>query len=213
MKSTIYIFVRHAESEKNIRDVTGGKGEKLTKKGMEQATVLSSFLFDKIKGKELDIISSDTMQTKQTAKIVADMFHENYLVTEKLDPAGMGVISGLTKREMKEKYPDLYEQMALWREQKIEAIQLEIPEMEIPIVFWDRIVNYLKEINDGKMKILVCTRSIMVLVYNLVKGNKPILGHGYKHIKIENCDTVAFSVDANFEKIQLICEMTSEGLQ
>lgn len=213
MRNTFYIFVRHAESEKNIRDVTGGKGEKLTKEGMEQAVTLSSFLYEQLKDKELDIISSDTMQTKQTAKIIADMFKGNYQVTEKLEPAGMGVISGLTKREMEENYPDLYEQMTLWREQKIEAIQLEIPEMEIPTDFWDRIVNFLREINDGKMKILVCTRSIMVLIYNLVKGNRPILGHGYKHVKIENCDTIAFSVDANFEKIQLICEMTSEGLQ
>ena len=92
-------------------------------------------------------------------------------------------------------------------------IQLEILEMEMPTVFWNRIVNFLREINDGKIKILVCTRSIMVLVYNLVKGNRPILGHGYKHVKIENCDTIAFSVDASFENIQLICEMTSEGLQ
>lgn len=213
MRNTFYIFVRHAESEKNIRDVTGGKGEKLTKEGMEQAVALGSFLYEQLKDKELDIISSDTMQTKQTAKIIADMFKGNYQVTEKLEPAGMGVISGLTKREMEEKYPDLYEQMTLWREQKIEAIQLEIPKMEIPTVFWNRIVDFLREINDGKIKILVCTRSIMVLVYNLVKGNRPVLGHGYKHVKIENCETIAFSVDANFENIQLICEMTSEGLQ
>lgn len=213
MEKTVFIFVRHAESKKNIRDITGGYGAELTDEGKRQAVALGLALLDVIKNEDVDIVSSNTIQTIQTAELVSDVLKKHYLVTDRLKPAGMGVIDGLTKSEVQKKYPQLAEQMVQWRNCELEAIELEIPEMEVPIDFWNRIIDYLKEINDGKNKIIVCTRSVMVLVYNLVKGNVPELGGRYKHMTIGNCDIISFSSDAEFQKIQLIEELTSDDLR
>lgn len=213
MEKTVFIFVRHAESEKNIHDITGGNGAQLTDEGRRQATALSLALLDVIKGEDVDIISSNTIQTIQTAKLISNALKRHYWVTDRLKPAGMGVIDGLTKKEVQKKYPQLAEQMEKWRNCELEAIELKIPEMEAPIDFWNRIIDYIKEINNGKIKVIVSTRSIMVLIHNLVSGNLPISGGGYKHITIGNCDTIAFSSDADFLNIQLIKEITSNNLR
>ena len=213
MEKTVFIFVRHAESKKNIHDITGGSGEQLTDEGRRQATALSLALLDIVKDKEMDIISSNTIQTIQTAELISKVLKKHYLVTDSLKPAGIGVINGLTKKEVQKVYPKLAEQMERWRNRELEAIELEIPEMEAPIDFWNRIIDYIKEINNGKIKIIVSTRSIMVLIYNLVCGNLPILGGGYKHMTIGNCDIIAFSSDADFKNIKLIKEITSDNLR
>ena len=40
MKTT-FVFVRHGESVKNINNITGGEGKKLTIKGIAQANEIS----------------------------------------------------------------------------------------------------------------------------------------------------------------------------
>ncbi|MCI8508465.1 MAG: histidine phosphatase family protein [Lachnospiraceae bacterium] len=72
-----YIFIRHAESEKNLRDITGGKGEMLSEYGIKQAEMLLKKL-DKYLERmdECNIISSDVIQAKQTAKKNCGLFFE-----------------------------------------------------------------------------------------------------------------------------------------
>ncbi|MCI8508464.1 MAG: histidine phosphatase family protein [Lachnospiraceae bacterium] len=101
----------------------------------------------------------------------------------------------MSSKEIKEKYPDIYDLLNRWRKQEIEACELNIPGMEPPEVFWSRIFNFIKTLPKNKINIVVCTRSVMVMVANLIKGNTPQLGGEYRHVNIGNCDIIAFKLN------------------
>lgn len=213
MKNTTFIFIRHAESEKNLKDITGGKGEELTKKGIEQTNDLIKNILTKITTEDCSIISSNIIQAQQTAALIANSLNLPCEITTQLKPADMGIINGLTKHEIKTKYPKQYEQLARWRKQEIEACELNVPHMESPQLFWDRILSYIKTICNGGVKIVICTRSVLVLVYNYVHNKNPKPGGGYKHIGIDNCELIAFVADNTGRVHKLINSITSKNLQ
>lgn len=196
-----YIFIRHAESEKNLRDITGGKGEVLSEHGIEQAEMLLKKLAIYLdRTDECNIISSDVIQARQTAKEIADFFSKDYSISFEIAPAGLGIVGGMSSKEIKGKYPDIFDLINRWRKQEIEACELKIPGIESPEMFWNRIINFIKALPRDRINIVVCTRSVMVMVANLVRGNTPQLGGKYKHVNIKNCDIVAFklSKDGSF---------------
>ncbi len=191
-----YIFIRHAESEKNLRDITGGKGEMLSEHGIKQAEMLLEKLAKyRDQMDEYNIISSDVIQARQTAKKIADFFSKDYSISIEIAPAGLGIAGGMSSKEIKEKYPDIFDMFNKWRRQEIEACELKIPGMESPEMFWNRIINFIKVLPRDRINIVVCTRSVMVMVANLVRGNTPQPGGKYKHVNIENCDIIAFELN------------------
>ena len=192
---TNFIFIRHAESEKNIRDITGGIGECLTKKGKQEASNFSKKLATKLDvSKSYSVISSNTLQTIDTGKQIAKCLNVELIVTDKISPAGLGIAGGLSGSQIAEKYPIISERLNAWRRQEIEAIDLQIPGMESPCEFWNRIIAYLMTFENKTNNIIVCTRSVMVLVANLVSGKRPFRGGGYKHVEINHCDSIAFEL-------------------
>lgn len=190
---SIFVFVRHAESKKNIRDITGGIGEPLTELGLQQAEAFAYKLLSRIdKKKQVILYSSDIIQAKQTADKIAAAFSVEVRISTGLAPAGLGIAGGLSGKKIEKQYPDISKRLNAWRNQEIEAVDLNIPDMETPEQFWVRIMNFLSENANCSINIVVCTRSVMVLVANLVAGNKPQKGGGYKHISIKHCAPIAF---------------------
>ena len=211
MENTKFIIVRHAESIKNLKDVTGGNGEALTDCGIDQVNDFSVKLSTLIDTDHCNVISSNMMQAEQTAQIIADILKVPFTITDELKPADMGIVSGLTKQEMQREFPTIHEQLALWRNCEIEVCDLVIPGMD-PNIFWERILKYIKNICTGGVKIIVCTRSVFVLIYNYVHKRNPTPGGGYKHVQINNCDTIAFELNKNGELVKILENITSNGL-
>lgn len=204
-----YIFIRHAESEKNLRDITGGEGEMLSEHGIKQAEMLLKKLAIYLERMdECNIISSDVIQARQTAKKIADFFSKDYSISSEIAPAGLGIASGMSSKEIKEKYPEIFDLLNRWRKQEIEACELKIPGIESPEVFWSRIINFIKILPKDRINIVVCTRSVMVMVANLIKGNTPQLGGKYKHVNIGNCDIIAFKLNKD-DSFLLLDEFSS----
>jgi len=197
MEKTVFIFIRHAEAEKNLKEITGGKGESLTNKGRKQARELAERIRQMNLQQPVLVISSNMIQVQETAMEISEMLSLQYIVTKKLNPVGMGDVDGKSKAELKETRPELSELLDKWHNREIEAIDLEIPGREHPRQFWNRIMEYLKSICTGGTKIVVCTRSIMVLIYNYIHGNSPERGGGYMHKYIPNCEMLLFCMDAN----------------
>lgn len=196
-KST-FLFVRHAESEKNLRDITGGVGERLTNVGMQQAVALAKRLRTELGDtRNYAIVSSDAIQAEQTANEIAKAFSLSYDVSVAISHAGLGIAEGLTGEQISQLYPDIFLRLNSWRKQEIEAIDLNIPGMEPPVQFWIRILSFLNANESDFVNIVVCTRSVMVLIANLVKGNNPQKGGGYKHLSIKQCDIIAFEYQYN----------------
>ena len=195
MQNTKFIFVRHAESCKNLNDITGGTGAELTENGIAQAYKLCKKISKIINDSDGEVISSSKIQAIMTGQIIAKELGLKFSVTEKLIPASMGIIDGMSNEEISTSYPAIYEQLRSWRNQEIEACELVIEGMESPVLFWKRMENYLHSICDGGIKIVVCTRSILVFLYNYIHGNTPLKGGGYKHTSFSNCDILVFSIN------------------
>ena len=211
--NTTFIFVRHAECEKNLEDITGGLGGQLTNYGLAQIGRLVDEISSLANNMNCKVISSNIMQAKQTASIISNELRIPLVITDELRPADMGIISGLTKREIELNFPEIYHQFSRWRNREIEACELSIAGMEPPDVFWNRILTYLKTICTGGVNIVVCTRSILVLIYNYVHNKSPQCGGGYKHINIENCGMISFESNNEGELLRIIGNLTSKGLE
>lgn len=210
MSNTVYTFIRHAESSKNLKDITGGKGEKLTELGKKQVGELVERIKKIDCSRECQLFSSDIVQAKETACLLGNALNIESIVINELNPADMGVISGLSTDQILKNYPVIYNQLRRWKDKELEAVDLNIPGMEKPIDFYNRIVSFVKSIDNGKWNIIVCTRSLMVLIYNIVHNHLPYKGGGYKHQDIAHCNMVSFTRDGG--KYSIIMSMTEKEL-
>lgn len=190
-----FIFIRHAESEKNLRDITGGKGERLTDKGQQDAIKFSQHLQTLLRNpQECNIISSSALQAIETADWIAKQLGKTLIIADELEPAGLGIASGLSGSQIAKQCPDIFDKLKAWRNCEIEACDLSIPGMESPVEFWHRIIYYLLEFDKGTVNVIICTRSIMVLIANLIAGKYPYRGGDYKHVSINHCEIIAFDL-------------------
>jgi len=210
---TAFYFVRHAESKKNLRDITGGTGEALTEKGIEQVDLLYNNTLKKILPQKFEIRSNRIVQVEQTARLLSQKFCVENTVDDKLKPAGMGIINGLSRAQVQKDYPDISHQMTRWRNGEIEACDLVIEGMEDPISYWNNMVEHILSLCDGTAKVIVCSRSIMVWAYNFAHCHRPTPGGGYKHVTINNCDMISFFLSDNSSLPVLISEFTTENLR
>ena len=190
-----FVFIRHAESAKNLKDVTGGKGDVLTEAGARSAEALAKTLLARFPHGRKKVYASDTVQTVETAETLARAFGVPFTVESELRAAHFGAFTGLTTQEILERFPQEYVRLDLWRRREIDVTQLKIPDMEDPVSAWERVMAFLSAQEEDAVHFVVCTRSIMVLIINFVQGNRPIAGGNYKHVEVKNCETVAFRLD------------------
>jgi broad specificity phosphatase PhoE len=191
---TLYIFIRHAECQKNLRHITGGAGAALTRDGTEQAQSFARDIESKLRRWELPItvVSSPSVQAVATAQCIAAQLGLAITVEHGLSQAAMGLVTGLTRAEISDRYPAIDSRLTEWNAGRIEACDLDIPGMEAPAAFWSRCIDSLETLATHGIQIVVTTRSLMVFAANLACGHRPVSGGGYKHKAIGYCDTVAF---------------------
>lgn len=195
MKPTFFIFLRHAESEKNIAETVGGTGKKLTILGLQQAETISQLLYQSLGTSTCDIISSPAIQAVETANIISKHFCRTTEVSNALTPANMGIVTGMKEAAIQEHFPDIAISFQKWRACEIEACELSIPGKESPEAFWNRMLDFLNSHAEGGVKIIVATRSIMVFAKNLIQNKLPHKGGGYKHTHVSHCEVISFIWD------------------
>lgn len=211
-KNTVFYFVRHAESKKNLDDITGGSGDILTSKGIIQIELLCESVLKNIHQERVEIHANNIVQVIQTAQKMSNIINMPYVIDMDLRPAGMGIIDGLSRNKVHELYPDISIRMEKWRNGELEACDLNIEGMMEPIIFWDRMIKYILSLCDGTQKIIVCSRSIMVWAYNYIHNSNPNPGGGYKHIGIEHCDMISFEFLVKDNKAVVLPEYTTKRL-
>lgn len=210
-KMTKFIFIRHGESKKNILDITGGKGEQLTATGRQQAYEASKVLCVNILKDKIDIITSDTPQTIETARIISNVLKAGIIYEPRIAPVGLGIADGLSMEQMQSRMPEVAVMFQKWRKRQLEAIDLNIPGMEPPDSIWNRMISFLNNNDNQKTHVVICTRSIMVFVANYIMGNTPQKGGNYKHVDVANCDMIAFYYDKSSGERIIINELTRNG--
>ena len=102
------LFVRHGESVDDIEDRYGGWADyDLTEKGKTQVAEAAGKISSLDQGFEM-ILSSPLKRAFQSAEILSDQLSVDVEVFEYLKERNLnGVLTGLTRSEAKEKYPDL----------------------------------------------------------------------------------------------------------
>jgi len=105
----IYL-IRHGESISDIEDRYGGDyDDSLTEKGISQVRILA----DKLKDKEIEIMfHSPKKRAAETAHIVGQSLKVKLKLIENLrERNNYGILTGLTKSEAKQKYPEEVEKL------------------------------------------------------------------------------------------------------
>jgi len=164
------LAVRHAESQKNVDLKHGGSGEPLSSDGKESLSRISESVRLRLE-KSLPlktIATSPATHSVQTAKALGVDFDFPIEVLDDLSGIDLGQVAGLTQIEISLYFPQITQIFADWTEGKIPISNLELPEMESPPDFADRILNaFDKLLEPNSTIIFVATRSTMILLWNL----------------------------------------------
>ncbi len=101
------ILVRHGETEENVKEIFRGRLDvELKQTGVRQAELLS----DRLSNLKIEaIFSSPLKRALKTAEILAKPHRITPQISEDLIDFNFGKWEGLSHPEVKEKYPDLYE--------------------------------------------------------------------------------------------------------
>lgn len=102
----IYL-IRHGQTTGDIEGRYGGSyDDHMTEEGYEQLVGTAQ----KLVGKGIEIIfSSPLIRARESAEIIAHVIGASVQVIEGLRERHYGVLTGLTKEEAKQKYPDVVE--------------------------------------------------------------------------------------------------------
>lgn len=195
---TRILLIRHAESEKNLMDIHGGKGMPLTENGRRQAYKLAQRLSSYgVDNTNSYIFSPDSVQTQETAEIIQQYLNVQQIHLRGFKTLDMGIVKGLSNLEIRTRFPDVYERLKKWRNKKSDISELCIEQMESPEIFYLRGKKVLEEIQDGKFNIFVLTTSLYILLTHILLGDTVEKGGGYVHINVNNGEQTCFIRDDN----------------
>lgn len=202
--NTRIILIRHAQSIKNLKDIHGGSGESLTDCGILQAEKLANSLLELgVDQTNSVLIYPPNLQVVETAAILMNKIGLYQEVIEEFKPLDLGIISGLSNKEVELQFPECFLLMKRWRNKEIEICDLAIPGMENPLDFYKRGQVVLEKIQHKKNNIFLCTNSLYILLLNILLGNTPNQGDGYKHFNIQNCGMTLFEENINEKSFYL----------
>lgn len=197
---TTVLLIRHAESTKNIKDIHGGEGEKLTAKGRQQSFDLCELLTQYgIRRKNATIFTAPSVQTLETANIISNRLDIIIKQIKDFVPMNLGVANGCSNKELEERFPQVYSVLTKWRNQEIDISELLIPGMDSPQDFYKRGLKILDSIEKGKINIFIATSSLFILLLNILLGHNCNYGGGYIHYNIPNCGMIWFDLITEHE--------------
>lgn len=197
MKDKNYIMlVRHAEAFKNTEKRHGGHGSGLTPKGIKGALKLSKNI--SLQNWQFRyVMYCSRQQCEESAKIISDKLSIPMRKNQILRPISLGVVDGLSEDEVLRDYPQVHSALEDWRNGDIEINRLDIPNMEDPAVFYERGIRMIHDIkNLEESVILLLSRSLLVLLANILMNRTVEEGGNYREIKWRNSEYALFSFDS-----------------
>lgn len=161
MIASMIYFIRHGESEANVKHVFAGQSDNslLTEKGREQARL------EGLKIKELGfnigkIISSPLIRAHDTAKIVAEIigYDKKVEIDPRITEYDMGTMTGTPTHEISSR------------------MMAAAEEAEDTNAFYNRVRSFLDEYKDSEENILmVCHAGVGRMVETIKEKRDPIL--------------------------------------
>ncbi|GHV23058.1 hypothetical protein AGMMS49959_15070 [Planctomycetales bacterium] len=187
------VLLRHARSNKNDQNRHGGKGSTL----VDGATIEIESVVDQLSQIPTEfelILYSPRIQCEQTANVLGKLLKIPVIKSQELDPIYLGVIDGMSDVEVTNTYPEISMQLEKWRNGEIEINQLKIPKMANCHDFYDKGKVFIENIiNSKKFVIIVATRSVLVLLMNVLLDRSSKVGGNYREIKWKNSEFAIFN--------------------
>lgn len=181
------IFIRHGETEDNIKKVYSRKEASLSAKGKEEILKIREKVKNILYSK---VYVSPLKRTKETLELLDLKAIED----RRIEEYDFGIFAGKSYEEIREIYP---KETKYWAE---DYINYKIPKGESFKSFYVRVTNFLEEISQEDGKILVIThegviKASLCWVFNSIE-------YFYK-FKINNGSIVTISVEDDYKYIKL----------
>lgn len=168
-------LVRHAEAYKNLDNVHGGGDQRLTERGVEQAVSIGRFLLTNgnFLPERLTVIHQPEGRTEATAQLIGATTMSPVLCDPQIKGVGMGIVAGLSGKELAEKHPAVAEALANWRNNSSALKRPKVPGSEPMVDFAERIGDSLKRnvnaaVEGGEITFVVTTSSLVMLKHLLI---------------------------------------------
>lgn len=194
------IALRHAESIKNLEDVYGGNGKKLTPQGVASIEILNEKLQKEYNLKNKSNVriytSCNRVHVIDTCKKIADFIGINKIYTDKLySPINLGVFDGLSKSEQKRLYPEAVCALERWNLGIGDINDFVVDGLESASNHSLRIKTFLESLEDDILYILIGTRSDISAIKNVAFGNRAEVYMEYKYYSTEYLCGIYFDID------------------
>ncbi len=184
------ILLRHAHSEKNAEDRHGGEGRDLTPSGYNELARLTLYLKSRVQICNIRIFYTPITQAEISAKYLGKQFKAVCDSDQRIRPLNLGVLSGLSREEAAKLFPEPAKSLEEWRKGLLRFDQLIIPNAEHFSYFWARGVSFLKDRliapNETADLLIVGTRSILILLSNILLRNTSLAGKPYTVFDFNN---------------------------
>lgn len=191
-------LVRHAQAYKNVEDRHGGAGSQLTPRGLIDIHKLSAFLLQ-VDLRAPSIFSSARSQVSATASSLAGRLKAPWTVDQRIEPLYLGVLDGLSRTEAEERFYEPACRLEEWRRGTRRIFELDIPSAEPFQSFLQRGEEFLSEkLEEGQSSdiIVVGTRSILILLANLLLRDGRPIDESYRLLEFDNCGVSCFKANA-----------------
>ena len=190
MRDNRVFLIRHAHSLKNVRDQHGGPGSEITEQGQLEINALSTFLISVEQVNHPEIHFTNKPQAASTARMLSSKLDTSAQTDPRIDSLNLGVLGGLSREEAARRYPEPAERLEEWRKGLCKIQNLNIPEAEPFDHFWARGMSFLEEeihaLDSGEDLIVVGTRSILILLENILLQNTELENEEYKVFHFDN---------------------------
>lgn len=189
-------LLRHAEALKNVENRHGGAGSQLTEYGLSQVKSYIKSNSDPAFGpSHHSLLFVDRPQCEQTALLLASSYGLTASPLTEIAPFHLGVLEGLSEQEAMTRFPEEAIRIANWRKGLIDISELKLPGSTDEKEFFHTGLRVLKKTvpSDGAL-VIVGTRSVLVLFWNILSGHTPNFGGGYVEKPWGNMEFVDFHI-------------------
>ena len=173
MKNRTILLIRHPEANKNLADQHGGAGTSLTVNGRAHCKFIASYILSKYQPIiNTVLVGHKIVQVQETTDILGHLLCINPIWEERIRGLNLGVLAGLARDEALLRWPASAKRLEKWRNGHIKINELNIPYAELLVEFKNRIESTLNdwvEMFEAKLIIVVCTRSSLIMLVNLLK--------------------------------------------